>query len=390
MQSTQSTFSRTALTTQPLGNSPIVQSPAPSSHIILTAASEALPQQNAATTRSLPGIAVSPNLPSTTHAALAPMTLSPTEDSPEFFPFDQIREHTRDSFTTMLSVSRTIRTNLPLMTHAAAQDPVKAKALIDHKAYRDAAPSHPAFFELKSKGEAAYALIQGRRPDSLLEQYLPSSWKQKLSPLIGCFRDPVSGLVADLREVKRGGDSKAFIMTFAGTFTGGAHFAQVTTDIQQFFGTGGIPAAYAQAYELTRALQQSLPPNVPLNLVGHSLGGGIANYVGLKLDLASACYNPAALGGACLSDLKETVVDLTERKAKQAIIRIDFDPVSSPIVQEVLINMRFSAFGNTAIVPKCVGIHYIAPREILRPENQPLSKIHSMPALEDLYRSEST
>lgn len=36
------------------------------------------------------------------------------------------------------------------------------------------------------------------------------------------------------------------------------------------------------------------------------MGGGIANYVGLKLGIKSVCYNAAALGGAAIQDLQES------------------------------------------------------------------------------------
>lgn len=342
-------------------------------------------RSTAASVTTLPTLASAPHLPANQHASLTPMSRTGDAHIIEFTHFDAVRDSTYSSFCAMYDVIDSIKHDLPILTRAAERDPFRSVHLQDFKAYRDAQRSDPNFPELKRQGEAAYAKIKSVRPDSLLEQHLPAEWQQKLSPVLGCFRDPVSGLAADLRQVSEKGGTKAYVLCFPGTFTGAAHIAQLGVDIKQFFGIGGVPPAYAQAVELTAALRQSLPQDIPLKLAGHSLGGGIANYVGLKLDLPSSCFNPAALGEACQKDLKDSVPDLADRVDKQTIIRIDFDPVSSPIVQEVIIRAHPDVTREKILIPQCIGKIHIAPRDSLRVENRPISKIHSLPALEDLY-----
>jgi putative lipase involved disintegration of autophagic bodies len=63
---------------------------------------------------------------------------------------------------------------------------------------------------------------------------------------------------------------------------------------------------HSQALELAKTIQDKLAAKgQTLELTGHSMGGGVANYVGLKLNLPAVCYNSAALGRACLKDIGE-------------------------------------------------------------------------------------
>lgn len=191
-----------------------------------------------------------------------------------------------------------------------------------------------------SSPAAAYAAAKNDRPDSLMEQLLPSGGglRQKLDPFSGAFRDPATGLYVELKKLPDNNGKPCYAMCITGTGKGHATRAQLANNLLNFVGVGGVPRSYQQAAELAAALQKKIAAEGgELCLVGHSLGGGIANYAGLKTNLNATCYNPAALGGACLTDLEKTGCLSTDTQAKQRIVRINGDPVSSKNVQKCLV-----------------------------------------------------
>ena len=129
---------------------------------------------------------------------------------------------------------------------------------------------------------------------------------------------------------------------------------------------------HSQALELVKTIQDALAlQGQTLELTGHSMGGGIANYVGLKLNINSTCFNPAALGPAVLNDLFINDCLSDECIKKQILLRIRKDPVSSKDSQEFFARFAQSTFLNNPFIPRPVGILYIADRNDYHQNNRP-------------------
>ena len=158
--------------------------------------------------------------------------------------------------------------------------------------------------------------------------------ESKIDPVSNGFRDVKTGLYCELHQISRDPNAPEFVLCFPGTGSGEMNSKQWKNNIKQAIGTGKVPAAYQQAAALTALIKADLDKTgAKLTLAGHSMGGGIANYAGLKQDVSSVCYNAAALGGACLRDLGDIP---RERLEKQTHIRGKGDPVCSPKVQQKL------------------------------------------------------
>lgn len=158
--------------------------------------------------------------------------------------------------------------------------------------------------------------------------------ERNIDPLSHGFRDVKTGLYCELRQTNTDMDNPEYVLCFPGTGAAAMDRKQWSTNISQAIGTGDVPPAYQQAADLTNLIKTALEKTgAKLTVAGHSMGGGIANYVGLKLDISSVCYNAAPLGGACLRDLGTIPQD---RLDKQLHIRCKGDPVCSPKVQEKL------------------------------------------------------
>ncbi|MFZ9498258.1 MAG: hypothetical protein ACO265_08590, partial [Polynucleobacter sp.] len=141
---------------------------------------------------------------------------------------------------------------------------------------------------------------------------------------------------------------------FPGTGSGNMLKKNWSTNISQVLQSDDIPPAYKQAYALAKEIKEIIENGGgSLQLSGHSLGGGIANYVGLKLDIQSFCFNAAALGGGCQEDLKNELTP--SRLKKQIHINQKGDIVSSNKTQNKI--TEIANFINTKIVtPKNIGV----------------------------------
>ena len=137
---------------------------------------------------------------------------------------------------------------------------------------------------------------------------------------------------------------------------------------------------HSQALELAKTIQDKLAAKgQTLELTGHSMGGGIANYVGLKLNLPAVCYNAAALGRACLKDIGEANL---ENLKKQTHIRLEGDFATHPSVTRKL--MAFFTLGKNNYVPRNIGVineiktsdHYF-PRDRYGLDRHALDSIHN-------------
>ena len=219
----------------------------------------------------------------------------------------------------------------------------------------------------------SYKKIKGDRQNSELEEILSnnpelSALSAKIDPLSGVFRDPHTGLYADLVRI----DRNYFVLCFPGTGAGKMSAIQWKSNYDQIRSKKNIPKAYTQAVTLAAALKELFAiKKKRFEVAGHSLGGGIANYVGLKLNINSTCFNPAALGPAVLNDLLINDCLSDECIAKQMLLRIKKDLVSSKNSQRHLAQLIQLPIKNSPFIPRPVGIVYIADRSDYPQNNRP-------------------
>lgn len=197
----------------------------------------------------------------------------------------------------------------------------------------------------------------------------------------GIFRDPRTGLCCQLQPLDR--SRKTYALCIPGIGPGEMFGTQVSASVQQFLGVGGVPEIYSQALKLADFLSTKLEEQggKKLELTGHSMGGGIANYVGLKLDLPSVCFNAAAIGRACLKDIGEVSPDTLK---KQTHIRMENDFATHPPVTRKL--MAFFFLGREKYIPRNVGVIYeIKTNDPLYPREKDTMGRHLLDAIKDWY-----
>ena len=238
---------------------------------------------------------------------------------------------------------------------------------------------------------AAYQALKRNRPDSQLERLLPteSPFRHLLDPFTGGIRDVQTGLYAELHVDKESGD---LVLVFPGTGATDMYTKQWLTNLTQFSGLGGVPAMYAQAAALAKEIQTlqakfSFDDSSQgrLQLVGHSLGGGIANYVGLKHDIPATCYNAAALGRACLKDLGEIP---EKRIVQQTHIHFKGDTVSSKRTQTRLATLLTVVWQVEIVAPRHIGVIYDLKPQVWT-KNLDFWGRHRSPAFDDHYHPEA-
>ena len=264
-----------------------------------------------------------------------------------------------------------------------------------YKLWRDSKPDAPNHAEIETAGRTGLmhlAMKTGHASSDVFQALQGTEFEKFLCPFSGCFRDPTTGVAASLEQLMNNdgtpvlNDQKkpVYSLVFPGTGRGAAWCAQLKTNAQQFLGSGGVPAAHQQADKLAKLLKEKFGDTKQLILTGHSLGGGIANYVGISQDIPSTCYNPAALGGACLKKLKEQP-DLDKRINHQSIIRIKRDPVSSPKMQVRLAALVVLIMGKKITTPQSLGTTYQATFADLPAKHQNCFSAHREIALSSLY-----
>ena len=270
----------------------------------------------------------------------------------------------------------------------------------NYKRWRDMKPDAPGFTAKEKAdiekagraGQLALAMQTGHAGNAMHEQLKNSDMEKFFCPYSGCFRDPSTGLAAGLEQVMQENgepllneqNQPVYTLTLPGTGRGAAWRAQLKTNVQQFIGYGGVPAAHQQAETLVQLIKGKHSYADALSLTGHSLGGGIANYVGIRQNLQATCYNPAALGSACLNAVK-SLPDLDQRIEKQSILRIKRDPVSSPKMQPRLVNLLATLTGQKIATPQSLGKLYQATFADLAPEHRNILSAHRQEAFSSLY-----
>ncbi len=207
-----------------------------------------------------------------------------------------------------------------------------------------------------------------------LEKLLPanSSFRRLLEPATGSIRDVKTGLNADLSRL---GDPPVYRLVFPGTGLVDTTGTQLGVSIRQFLGIGGVPAAYQDALKLAKEIKANLPEGATLELGGHSLGGGIATYVGLKLGLKAVGFNSAMLGPACMRDLRKEGCLTSERLASVHQVRIEGDAVSSRKANKLLVALTSFGLLFPSRVPRLLGqVHQISEGNAAHPKCGPLER----------------
>ena len=203
---------------------------------------------------------------------------------------------------------------------------------------------------------SAYQSLRGSRKISSLEKVLDqnSNFRLQLNPVNGAFRDKSTGLYADLVHIGPGNND--YLLCFPGSGSGDMFSKNWSTNINQVLQPNEIPAAYKQAHTLAKEIKEKIEEQGgSLQLSGHSMGGGIANYVGLKLDIQSFCFNAATLGGGCQEDLKNQLT--ADRLKKQIHINQKGDIVTSSKTQNKIASLA-NLINKKTVVPKNIGIVY--------------------------------
>lgn len=208
----------------------------------------------------------------------------------------------------------------------------------------------------------AYKNLKHRKQTSLLERHLSGSpLSTKLDPLTGVFRDTKTGLYAQLKSLEDG--SGDYALCFGSTGVGRMTMMQIKVDINQVLNQKTVPAAYLQAVELaTELIKQTGIFGATIKVTGQSMGGGIANYVGMKLGIESACYNPAALGQAAIKDLKNSGCLTAENLNKQKIIRQSHDIISGEKNQKKIAQLANFFSSKKVATPQHLGPTYVAKK----------------------------
>jgi hypothetical protein len=206
---------------------------------------------------------------------------------------------------------------------------------------------------------AAAALVGGRRPDGAVNPELSAA---QASAYLGAARlsmdvyndegaPPGFARVgkADLARLgldsaefdhKRSGTgaalyrdetSGAFTLAFRGSES--SDLQDIRTDWLQsnaLQALGTVPPSYQHAAKLTSAVTQALGGEV--HLVGHSLGGGLANYAAVKNNLDFTVFNAAGLSRPTEASLANEV---SAYKGEAVVINDKYDPLTNLGGQEI-------------------------------------------------------
>jgi hypothetical protein len=326
-------------------------------------------------------------------------------------------EELRPNVEALIEVRKDIREHLGATRQAVLADPKKRLLNDDYRRWRDAPAGSTEEESCKTAGEkaqASLALEVGHGQNELHQTLRGTPLEKFLCPWTGGFRDPKTGLVAKLmplppQELKTGTNtneanksSKPVLqLCFPGTGTGAAWRAQLKANVMNFLGLG-LPAAYLQALDLARLLEKELGKTHELTFAGHSLGGGVATFVGAaigaeRLKAAPATtpetmkvltVNPAGLGGASMDYLEKHHAGFHGAEGSIVNLRIKGDPVSSPKMQQRLVSIAASFFSQAAVplrTPRALGALHEIGTELLAKENRSLPRAHRLEALASVF-----
>lgn len=167
--------------------------------------------------------------------------------------------------------------------------------------------------------------LKFRSPQELnMDSILPGSLEARRF----CFFDPRSALKAVLIEAQ-----DEFFVVFGPVGSGESEVypsersALIRTQIYQAVGNvlGFRVSLYEQASALFTALMtHSEIEGKKVTLVGQSLGGSIAQYVGIKHQVNTVCFNSLQLGAGLQKDLGDDKLALADRLITHICVETDF------------------------------------------------------------------
>jgi hypothetical protein len=176
------------------------------------------------------------------------------------------------------------------------------------------------------------ALIAKHVYGGMKDSKLKGGWKPSSTPIEGTdFKDgDENGLKGRLyeRETKKG--VTEYVYAYAGTED---LLVDGVTDVTQI---AGFSKQYDKAYGITKNLSEVLGSK-ELTFVGHSLGGGLANYSALASDNASVTFNPAWISIASLC--KKNLQNKSDEK------------LTNYVVFGEILDASQKAFNMTSIIP---------------------------------------
>jgi hypothetical protein len=272
--------------------------------------------------------------------------------------FSEVRAETEDVYKALLNFERSV-----FKYHdkydSTQNDPTKIAQWKKFKSERSAlSEKNEAIGDEKNlQASTGYKTLSGTRNPSKLERLLAGSpLSTNLDPLTGVFRDSKTGLYAELKPL--GSTSGKYVLCFGSTGVGRMTMKQIKVDIAQVLNKTKVPAAYEQAAKLATELIKET--GAEITVTGQSMGGGLANYVGMKLGIESVCYNPAALGQAAIKDLEKNGCLTVENLNIQKIIRQKGDIVSGEKNQKKIARLANFFTSEKVGIPQHLGPTFIA------------------------------
>jgi len=334
-----------------------------------------------------------PAAPAPTYTKLRPMSMRITSaeiSRRQVHPFNEIKAQSKTVFNKLRQTETRIADAVSNKIQAIRKNPVQEKQF---KEYKKALADSDSQQLTDLSATKPYQGLKGKRENSALERLLDqdSALRHQLYPLTGGFRDRQTGLYAELHLLNQ--SPLQYVLCIPGTgladdrsWSWGS--TQWATNAKQFLGSGGVPPAYSQALALADELNTLIANDGgSLVIAGHSLGGGIANYVGVKLALESYCFNAAALGEACLKDIEEERTTKSERK--QHHIRIKGDKVTSEKTKQLLCSVVFAGSSKSIRAPENVGTLYEATPDDPGFPDGVHANLHMLRNFDELYTAKS-
>ena len=279
--------------------------------------------------------------------------------------FADIQKETSDAYNAHISFEDSV-IKFNKAYDSIKNDPTKIEQWKEFKSARDTLSSNGNLQNLDK-----YKNLHKRSTPSRLEKLLAGSpLSTKLDPLTGVFRDSKTGLYAELKPL--GSNPRNCALCFGSTRNGRMTMKQIKVDIAQVLNQEKVPAAYLQAVDLAAELIKELKKSgVEITVTGQSMGGGIANFVGLRLGIHSVCFNPAALGQAAIKYLEKLGCLTAENLNKQKIIRQRRDVVSGEKNQKkIAIFANFFSFKKVKR-PQHLGKIYVADKADIDATGEP-------------------
>jgi hypothetical protein len=187
--------------------------------------------------------------------------------------------------------------------------------------------------ELAPFARMAYSGV--RPPDRLLPEGYSLPKTDRLPKELRAFYNETNGLLempSGLKALVAEKEGK-IVLSFAGTepglqLEGSDRGGSIQADYNQRFGL--FSPMYKDALGVTQlmnSMKREDGSNISLELCGHSLGGGLAQFAATALGLKAFCYNSAGLSSSSLAILGQQRV--TRAHDNIVNVRVDGDPVSS-------------------------------------------------------------